>query len=158
MKSALVKVHDDSLRPLGNQNSVILLLLDPSTASDTVDYNWYPAVAFETKTWNQWYCSWLVQVLYFQQDLHCHCSGWSIYWATFHDRYTTRVCTGAYIILNVHILHLLEMSLVYMTWVTIFMRMTPSSMSLLKQLVLTERGEIPHRSLHKWCWLMDGLQ
>ena len=54
MKSALVKVHDDSLRSLGNQNSVILLLLDPSTASDIVDYNWYPAVAFETKTWNQW--------------------------------------------------------------------------------------------------------
>ena len=39
MKSALVKVHDDSLRPLGNQNSVILLLLDPSTGPDTVDYN-----------------------------------------------------------------------------------------------------------------------
>ena len=39
MESALVKVHDDSLRPLGNQNSVILLLLDLSAASDTVDHN-----------------------------------------------------------------------------------------------------------------------
>ena len=38
-ESALVKVHDDSLRPLDNQNSVILLLLDPSAASDTVDHN-----------------------------------------------------------------------------------------------------------------------
>ena len=38
-ESALVKVHDDSLRPLDNQNSVILLLLDLSAASDTVDHN-----------------------------------------------------------------------------------------------------------------------
>ena len=38
-ESALVKVYDDSLRPLDNLNSVILLLLDLSEASDTVDHN-----------------------------------------------------------------------------------------------------------------------
>ena len=38
-ESALVKVHDDSLRYLDNQKSVILLLLDLLEASDTVDHN-----------------------------------------------------------------------------------------------------------------------
>ena len=38
-ESALVKVHDDSLRHLDNQKSVILLLLDLLEASDTVDHN-----------------------------------------------------------------------------------------------------------------------
>ena len=38
-ESALVKVHDDSLRHLDNQKSVILLLLDLLEASGTVDHN-----------------------------------------------------------------------------------------------------------------------
>ena len=38
-ESALVKVHDDILMALDNQNSVIILLLDLSAAFDTVDHN-----------------------------------------------------------------------------------------------------------------------
>ena len=39
METALVKVHDDVLRAVDNNNSVVLLLLDLSAAFDTVDHS-----------------------------------------------------------------------------------------------------------------------
>ena len=132
-ESALVKVHDDILRPLDNLNSVILLLLHLSAASDTVDHNillsrlkprfgingialdWFRS---DLPTGLTMSLFWVVDLL---SDLSwpvCHNGvSWSLYYSQ---------CK----------LHLLEMLLVYMTWVTIFMWMTPSSMSLFKQLVL----------------------